>query len=166
VKFTVEHTYDHPVDAVFGVLTDFAAVKAKYEAIGQHDVELVRRDEADDGAVTLVTQRVVPLDVPGFAKKVLSPSQTVVQTDSWDAPDASGARSGTFTAESKGTPAEVSGRLRLSPDGPGACRNVSDIQIEVKVPLIGGRIADFVSKDARRAADHEETWIRQHLAEG
>jgi hypothetical protein len=166
VKFTVEHTYDHPADAVFDVLTDFEAVKAKYEAIGQHDIELVRRDEGDDGSVTLVTRRVVPLDVPGFAKKVLSPSQTVVQTDTWDAPDASGARSGTFTAESKGTPAQVGGRLQLTPDGPGACRNVSEIEIEVKVPLIGGKIADFVSKDARQAVDHEQTWIRQRLADG
>jgi hypothetical protein len=166
VKFTVEHTFDHPVDAVFGVLTDFEAVKAKYEAIGQHDIELVQRDQADDGAVTLVTRRVVPLDVPGFAKKVLSPSQTVVQTDSWGAPEADGGRSGTFTAESKGTPAQVSGRLRLSPDGPDACRNLSDIEIEVKVPLIGGKIADFVSKDARRAIDHEQTWIRERLDEG
>jgi len=164
MKLNVEHTYDHPADAVFGVLTDFDAVRAKYEAIGQHDIELVRRDQEDDGSVTLVTRRVVPLDVPGFARKVLSPSQTVVQTDTWGPPDAGGARSGTFRAESKGTPVRVSGVLRLSPDGPDACRNVSDIDIEVKVPLVGGKIADFVSKDARKAIDHEQTWIRQHLA--
>ena len=116
MKFTVEHTYDHPVEAVFGVLTDFEAVKAKYEAIGQHDIELVRRDEADDGAVTLVTQRVVPLDVPGFAKKVLSPSQTVVQTDTWDAPDGVGRTRRAPSPPSRRAPRpQVSGRLRLSP---------------------------------------------------
>jgi hypothetical protein len=166
VKFTVEHTYDYSVGAVFEVLTDFDAVKAKYEAIGQRDIELVRRDEKDDGSLTLVTRRVVPLDVPGFAKKVLSPSQTVVQTDAWEAPDTSGARAGTFTAESKGTPVQVSGKLRLSPDGDDACRNVSEVEIVAKVPLIGGRIADFVSKDARKAVDHEQTWTRQRLAGG
>jgi len=166
MKFTVEHTYDHPVGEVFEVLTDFEAVKAKYEAIGQRDIELVRRDAGEDGSLTLVTRRVVPLDVPGFAKKVLSPSQTVVQTDTWGAPDASGARAGTFTAESKGTPVRVSGALRLSPDGDEACRNVSEIEIDAKVPLVGGRIADFVSKDARKAIDHEQTWTRQRLAEG
>jgi hypothetical protein len=166
VKITVEHTYDHPADAVFEVLTDFDAVRAKYEAIGQRDVELVSRDQADDGSITLVTRRVVPLDVPGFAKKVLSPSQTVVQTDSWSAPDATGARKGTFTAESKGTPVQIKGSLRLGPDGPEACRNVSEIEIECKVPLVGGKIADFVSKDARTAIDHEQTWIRERLAGG
>ncbi|HVN49914.1 MAG TPA: DUF2505 domain-containing protein [Acidimicrobiales bacterium] len=164
MKFTVEHTYDHPADVVFAVLTDCEAVRAKYEAIGQHDIELVQRDEGDDGSVTLVTRRVVPLDVPGFAKKVLSPSQTVTQTDEWGAPDASGTRAGTFTVESKGTPVRVSGTVRLRPDGPDACRNVSEVDIQCKVPLIGGRIADFVSKDARAAVDHEQTWIREHLA--
>jgi len=166
MKFSVEHTYDHPADAVFAVLTDFDAVAAKYEAIGQHDVELIRRDEGDDGSVTLVTRRVVPLEVPSFAKKVLSPSQTVVQTDEWDAPDAAGVRTGTFRVESKGTPAHVSGTLRLSPDGPDACRNESHVQVDVKVPLVGGRIADFVGKDARTAVDHEQAWIRARLAEG
>jgi hypothetical protein len=164
MKFTVEHTYDHPTDAVFAVLTDYDAVKAKYEAIGQHDIELVRRDEGDDGSVTIVTKRTVPIDVPGFAKKVLSPSQTVTQTDAWDAPDDSGARTGHVSVESKGTPVKVSGKVQLSPDGAGACRNVSEIDIECKVPLIGGKIADFVSKDARAATDHEQTWIRERLA--
>jgi hypothetical protein len=166
MKFTVEHTYDHPADAVFAVLTDFDAVRAKYEAIGQRDIELVRRDARDDGSVTLVTRRVVPLDVPGFAKKFLSPAQSVTQTDAWDAPDDTGVRAGTFTAEAKGTPVRVSGKLNLSPDGAGGCRNVSEIDIECKVPLVGGKIADFVSKDARAAVDHEQTWTRERLAGG
>ena len=33
-------------------------------------------------------------------------------------------------------------------------------------PLVGGKIADFVSKDTRSAVDHEETWIRAYLAGG
>ncbi len=74
------------------------------------------------------------------------------------------ARTGTFSVESKGTPVRVSGTIRLSPDGSGACRNVSEIDVECKLPLIGGRIADFVSKDARKAVDHEQTWIRERLA--
>ena len=87
MEFTADHTYEHPADTVFAALTDVDAVRAKYEAIGQRDVNLVSRDVGDDGSVTLVTTRVVPLDVPGFAKRFLSPSQTVTQTDDWAAPD-------------------------------------------------------------------------------
>lgn len=163
MELSATHTYQHPVDAVFAVLTDFDAMKAKYESLGQTDVELVRRDHADDGSVTVVTKRVVPLDLPGFAKKVLSPRQTVVQTDEWSAPNAKGARDGTFSVEAKGSPVKVRGTLRLAPKGATGCTNTTHVTIECKVPLIGGKIAELVAGDTRKAIDHEQTWIRGHL---
>jgi hypothetical protein len=166
VKFEVTHSYSHPADDVFAVLTDFDAVREKYESIGQSDVTLVSRDEGDDGSITLVTRRVVPLELPGFAKKVLSPKQSVTQTDTWSAPDAKGVRSGTFEVVGKGTPVQVRGTLRLAPKGAKACTNVTDVTIECKVPLIGGKIADFVAGDTRKAVDHEQAWIRERLAGG
>ncbi len=166
MDFTVHHTYDHPADAVFAALTDFEAVKAKYEAIGQRDITLVSRDVDADGSVTMVSTRVVPLDVPGFAKKFLSPTQTVTQTDEWGPADADGSRTGFFEVEAKGAPVSVSGTLALSSTGEGSCKNDTVVTIECKVPLVGAKIADFVSKDTRSAVDHEETWIRQYLDQG
>jgi hypothetical protein len=166
MEFTADHSYDHPAPAVFAALTSFDAVKAKYESVGQRDVHLVRRDEGDDGSVTLVTTRVVPLDVPGFAKRFLSPSQTVTQTDEWAAPGADGTRKGTFEVAAKGTPVSVRGTLELTPTDDASCTNVSVVRIECKVPLVGGKIADFVAKDTRAAVDHEQTWLREHLADG
>jgi hypothetical protein len=165
MKLNATHTYEHPTDVVFAALTDFEVVRAKYEAIDQHELKLVRHDEGDDGSVTMVTTRVVALDVPGFAKKVLSPKQQVTQTDVWSAADGSGGRTGTFTVEAKGTPVRVQGALRLAPKGATGCTNTTEVTIECKVPLIGGKIADFVGKDARRALDHEQTWMSEHLAE-
>jgi len=164
MEFTAHQRYDHPTDAVFAALTDFDAMKAKYESIGQRDVKLVRMDEGDDGAVTVVTSRVVPLDVPGFAKRFLSPSQTVTQTDEWAAPAADGTRRGTFAVAAKGSPVSVRGTLELAPAGARSCTNVTVVTIECKVPLVGGKIADFVSKDTRAAVDHEQTWLRGHLS--
>jgi len=165
MEFTADHSYDHPAGTVFAALTDFDAVKAKYESVDQRDVQLVSRDEGDDGSVSLVTTRVVPLDVPGFAKKFLSPSQTVTQTDSWEAADSDGSRRGTFEVAAKGTPVSVRGTLHLASTGKGSCTNESVVTIECRVPLVGGKIADFVAKDTRRAVDHEQTWLREHLAQ-
>lgn len=164
MQFTANHSYKQPAPDVFAVLTDFDAVKAKYEAIGQTDVELVKLQRRKDGSVTLVTRRVVPLELPGFAKRVLSPKQHVLQTDEWSAPDAKGVRIGTFAVEAKGTPVRVFGVLRLSPRGAKGCTNTTDVTVECKVPLIGGKLADFVAKDTRRAVDHEQSWIKAHLA--
>lgn len=163
MQFNAVHTYQHPAGAVFAALTDFEAVKSKYEAIGQSEVQLVRRDQGDDGSVTMVTTRVVPLELPGFAKKVLSPKQHVTQTDVWSGADSRGRRSGTFTVEAKGAPVRLQGTLQLVPRGAKGCANTIEVTVECKVPLIGGKIADLVANDTRRALDHEQTWMSEHL---
>jgi hypothetical protein len=163
VQFTATHTYKHRVGEVFEILTDFDAVRAKYEALGDSNVDLVRRDEGEDGSVTLVTRRVVPLELPGFAKRVLSPKQSVTQTDEWSAADAKGGRTGTFAVEAKGTPVRVHGSLRLAPKGTKGCTNTLAVTVECKLPLIGGKIADLVAKDTRRAVDHEQEWTSARL---
>jgi hypothetical protein len=164
MRYEATHTYDRPAHEVFAALTDFAAMKAKYEALGHRDVTLVTRDEADDGAVTVVTKRVVPLDVPGFAKKVLKPTNDVTQTDAWSAPDADGARTGTFTADAKGVPVKIAGTLALAPAEAGATNTIR-VTVECKIPLIGGKVADLVGGDTRKAIDHEGIWTAAHLAE-
>jgi hypothetical protein len=164
MKFSVTHNYAHPADEVFVALTDFPTIRAKYEALGQSAIELIRRDQNDDGTVTIVTRRVVPLELPGFAKRVLSPRQTVIQTDTWSSPDAKGTRTGTFTVDAKGTPVKLGGTLRLARSGARKCTNTTDVTIECRLPLVGGKIADLVADDTRRAVDHEQTWLREHLA--
>lgn len=163
MRFDVRHEYTAGVEEVFAVLTDFALMREKYESLGQSGVELVAR-EVDGGAVTVTTKRIVPLELPGFASKFLSPRQTVVQTDSWAAPDVHGVRTGTFEVQAKGAPVKVSGTMRLEPDGPRRCVDVMAITVECKVPIIGGKLADFVGGDTRKAVDHEQTWIAGHLA--
>lgn len=163
MRFEVRHEYAAGVEEVFDVLTDFGLMREKYESLGQSGVELIERD-ASDGAVTVATKRIVPLELPGFASKFLSPRQTVLQTDSWTAPDVHGVRTGTFVVQAKGAPVTVKGTMRLAPDGPRGCVDTMSITVECKVPLIGGKLADFVGGDTRKAVDHEQTWIAGHLA--
>jgi hypothetical protein len=164
VDFDVTHTYQRPADEVFAVLTDFDCVREKYEALGHSDVELIALDEHDGGGLTFVTRRVVPLELPGFAKKVLSPRQSVTQTDVWSAPDTKGVRTGTFEVAGKGTPVQVRGTMRLAPRGKNRCDNATNVTVGCKLPLIGGKIAGLVAGDTKRAVDHEQVWIRARLA--
>lgn len=158
------HTYPCTADEVLDVLTDPELVRRKYEALGHRDVTLVERDVAPDGGVRIVTRRVVPLQLPGFAKRVLSPRQSVTQTDVWSGPDDRGARTGTFEVAAAGTPVRVHGTLLLEPHGTRGCSNTIDVTVECSLPLIGGKIAGFVMGDTRTAVDHEETWVNDHLA--
>ena len=163
MEFSVTHTYQRSAAAIFAVLTDFDSVRDKYEALGHGDVELISREEDEDGGVTLVTRRVVPLELPGFAKKVLSPRQSVTQTDTWSAADGDGVRTGTFAAVAKGTPVQVRGTMFLAPGNARRCTNVINVTVECRIPLLGGKIAGFVAGDTRKAVDHEQTWVRDHV---
>jgi len=163
MQFSVTHNYERPAEQVFAAFSDYRLVRAKYEALGHADIELVSRDGEDGGAVTLVTRRVVPLELPGFARKVLSPRQRVIQTDSWSAPDAAGVRTGSFSVAATGTPVQVHGTLRLAPVSARACTNAIDVVVECRIPLVGGKIAGFVAGDTRRAVDHEQAWTAEYL---
>jgi Protein of unknown function (DUF2505) len=145
--------YPVPLDAVLALLRDQDATVAKYESMGHRDVE-VREFAADDETMRVVTSRVVDVDVPGFAKKVLKPTNTMTQTDNWQRAD-DGTWSGTFDVEVKGAPARISGTMRLAPD-PGGTRHDVVIDLQVKVPLIGGKIADWMGKaDVKKTLDAE-----------
>ena len=163
MDFNVTHAYQRSADDVFAILTNVDCVREKYEALGHGDVELIARDEDATGALTLVTRRVVPLELPGFAKKVLSPRQSVTQTDVWSSADDKGVRTGTFEVVANRSPVRVRGTMRLAPKGTRRCENATNVSIECPVPLIGGKIAGFVAGDTRRAVDHEQTWISAHL---
>ncbi|HEX5097290.1 MAG TPA: DUF2505 domain-containing protein [Acidimicrobiia bacterium] len=155
------HVYPVPVDAVVAMLRDQAATIEKYESMGHRDVQILEC-EADDDALTIKSSRVVDVDLPGFAKKVLKPTNTMVQTDEWRrARDGSWA--GTFDVEVKGAPVRIAGTMRLAPADAG-CRHEVTIDFQVKVPIVGGKIADWAAKnDGRRTLSAEFAFNDERL---
>jgi hypothetical protein len=163
VKVGSTHTYAAPPDVVLTMMTDPDVLAAKYTALGHRDVRITEH-RVDAGAVTVASRRSVPMDVPGFAKRFLSPMNAVEQRDHWDAPADDGSRSGTWEVRAKGVPVTVGGTLRLTPR-PGRT-TVVEIAGEVTspVPLVGGKLADLVAGDVRRTLTAEEGFNDAHLA--
>jgi hypothetical protein len=136
-----EHTYDADVETVFAVLSDESWAERKNAAL-RDGSRVVRREQTPDGGVTLVVSRELPAGVPGFLERLLPKEGRVTQTDAWG-PDAGATRAGTWHVDMPGTPARLGGTMRLEPDGAGS-RYVVDGEIEVKVPLVGGKAEGFV----------------------
>jgi hypothetical protein len=158
------HTYDAPIEAVLAMLRDPAATVAKYEGMGHRDVEILSCD-GDDTKLRIESSRVVDVDLPGFARKVLKPTNTMHQVDEWTV-SGDGGWDGTFDVEVRGAPIHLSGTMRLSP-GAGTCTEDITVGVSVKVPLIGGKIADWAAKnDVQRSLDGEfafnERWLAEH----
>jgi hypothetical protein len=158
------HTYQVPIEAVLAMLRDPDATVAKYESMGHRDVTVIDC-AGDDTQLRVESSRVVDVDLPGFAKKVLKPTNTMRQVDEWTA-TGDGGWDGTFDVDVHGAPIHLSGTMRLTP-GSGSCTEAITIAVAVKVPLIGGKIADWAAKnDVQRSLDGEfafnERWLADH----
>ncbi len=172
MELTRTHHFAATSDAVIDVFADEDAVRARYEGMGHRDVEVLGVERTDDG-LTVRCRRVVDVDLPGFARRVLQPTNTMTQTDTWTRGD--GGWSGTFDVEVAGAPVELSGEMALadggsgdagSGDAPGSDYTVT-LRMNVKVPLVGGKIADWAGKnDALSTLEAEfaatDAWLAAH----
>ena len=161
MKIKAVHQYAKDVDTVFGLFHDPDFMKAKYEGIGARNVEVLEC-AGGDGRHAVKVRREVPADVPSLLKKFLNPWNTVVQSESRDG-KAGGPYRCTFEIDVGGVPVGMKGAMELRAEG-GGC--VNDVQMEVKcgIPLVGGKLADFVGGDAEKAIQAEYQFIRAHLA--
>ena len=104
------------------------------------------------------------MDLPGFARKVLKPTNTMVQADRWGRAEADGARDGDFTIEVRGAPVKIGGTMRVAPTGDGGCRHTVTGKLDVRIPLIGGKIAGWAEGPSQQRLDAEYAFHRAHLA--
>ncbi len=158
------HTYDASIDAVLALLRDRDATVAKYESMGHRNVEVIDLSETD-AKLHVATSRVVDVEIPGFAKKFLKPTNTMTQTDEWS-PEGDGSWDGHFEVEVKGAPIHLGGTMHLRPEGDKCSHDVT-IRVDVKVPFVGGKIAEWAGKnDVRRTLDAEfafnDAWLTEH----
>ena len=159
------HTYDAPLEAVQAMFADEVYVRTKYEGMGHRDVEIAECTRTDDGLVIRST-RVVEVDLPGFAKRVMKPVNTMSQTDTWTVA-ADGGWTGTFEVDVQGAPVHLSGTMRLTSAGDAACTHEVTMAMDVKVPLVGGKVRDWAEKnDVPRTLAAEfaagDAWLAAH----
>jgi hypothetical protein len=158
----IEHDYAADVETVYALISDPTYIERKYVDLGGRDVA-VDRSEGDDGGCEVVTKRTVAVDLPGFAKKVLTPSQTTIQTEVWSAAAADGSRRCTYDVDVQGAPGSISGAHTLTATAAGS-HHLIDIDIKVSVPLIGGRLEKLAAETGRGDIDRQFAHTDTELA--
>src|SRR5215813_6967023 len=104
---TVTFRYAQPPAAVLALLLDPDYVAERSRAMGDSDVQVTAR--RDGGRVVVVNQRDVRRDLPGFARKLFSPTNRVTQTESWDT--SGEVATAELVVEVRGAPVSVRARL-------------------------------------------------------
>ena len=155
---TVSFVYDHDPAAVLAVLCDADFLTERCTAMGESKMDVkVRRD---GGSVTIENTRDVRRELPGFAKKIFSPTNTVVQVERWT--EDGDVKRGSYELKVKGTPVSMTATLELAPHPRGSKYSVS-ISVKAKVPLIGKKIAKFTAEQTKDGLMRELEWTAAHL---
>jgi len=159
MKVNLEHKYSVDVDSLFNLFQDPDFILERYLETGAVNASLLELNDED--GVLIRVERVVQVDVPGFLSKFMQPTTHVLQTERWQG-EAGGPYLNDMQVEIKGTPVKLHISMQLVAKGKG-CVNLVEIETKCGIPLIGGKIADFVGKDAERTANLEYDFIKAYL---
>lgn len=157
-EITYEMRYDGATpEQVYAMLADPAFREAVCEYQG-FDWRTVTIDPAGDGMKVKVDQYRPADEVPGFAKKFVGDTINIVQEEQWSSPTAAD-----LAVTIPGKPGEMHGTVTLVGDDGGTTETVR-ATVSVKIPLVGGKIADFIGQMLTRALKAENKVGRDWLA--
>jgi hypothetical protein len=134
--------------AAYALLTDPDYVQAVGEATGGQDV-VVTVTRTDDGGAVVSSRRVLPAELPSYAKAVVGDSLKLTETRTFGPAAGDGSRSGTAQVSFEGAPVSISGPLELVP-APGGSELVLDAKVAASIPFVGGKIEKFAAEQIER----------------
>ena len=156
MKFRTELSYDASPDEVFAMLSDPAFREQVAEAQGVVSVE-VRLTPHEEGFSLVSDQVQNTAGLPAIAKKIAGDTTQAVVTEEW-----ASRTQGTVSITAPGKPTSASGTVTLAPDGDGTVELV-ELDVKVKVPLIGGKLEKLMVDTIREGYEVERTVGRAWL---
>ncbi|MSO58663.1 MAG: DUF2505 domain-containing protein [Thermoleophilia bacterium] len=149
---TLRLTYKQDPDAVYAFLSDPATVKARSEAFGDTNIDVT------SSGTTISNTREVLAEVPPFAKRFLSPRNTVTDTKTWDP----GTRAARMSVVIKAARTTITGDVKITPNGTGADFVVSFV-VKCEIPLVGGQLEKHVTRLTEEGMRREFEWNQRRL---
>ena len=134
--------------AAYALLTDPAYVQAVGEATGGHDV-VVTVTPTDDGGAVVASHRVLPAELPSYAKAVVGDSLKLTETRTFGPAAADGSRTGTAEVTFDGAPVSIRGPLQLVAAASGS-ELALDAKVSASIPFVGGKIERFAAEQIER----------------
>ncbi|MGF7119917.1 DUF2505 domain-containing protein [Rhodococcus sp. BE178] len=157
----IEHSaqYPQPVATVHAALTDEGYWHARLQQVGGPGAKLDKVTVGDGTIDVAMTQAVPAQHLPSVVTKIRPGDLIITRTESWGALQGDRAV-GTFSAEVEGAPGQLRGTMTLTADGSGSLL-VMEGEVEVKMPLIGGKIESVIAGQILELLDAEEDFTGQ-----
>jgi hypothetical protein len=163
MTITAKDEYKAGFDHIYKLLTDQNFLEKKYqEGVGSRNI--VFEECKQDGEVFRIRwTREVPADPPSFAKAFLSAWNHLTEVMEWrDSKE--GGKEALYRGKIKGVPITIYGEFHLNAVGSGCVESI-EMEAEVSIPLVGGKIAELVERDAKKNLTGEYNFTLKYLKE-
>lgn len=158
MKFSASHRYERPWDEVTAMFLDPDGHVGRYALMGDRDIEILQVETGDD-ILDLKTVRTVEGEVPALAKRIIKATNTITTTDRWER--VAGAFTGRSKVEASNVPGTATIAATIESDGDFACLYTIVLTLDMRVPLIGKRLAALLRPQVMEIVHAEfEAWDR------
>jgi hypothetical protein len=161
----IEHRarFTHTVGEVFAAQTDEHALRARLRDVGGMNPTLTGHVTTADSVRYTLLQGIPAEQLPQLVRTIHSGDITVRREHTWTG---SGERyTGTVRVNVSGMPGEITARIELVPDDGGSVQRTHG-EVMVRVPLVSGKLEDFVANQVtgllEREAEFTASWLASH----
>lgn len=161
-SFTASYEIPGTVDQVIELLTTEHYVDEKYRSLGAKDLRITVLENSDDKFHSRV-ERIVNMreKAPSFAKKLVKEEMTVVHEVWWH--KQGDTKKGGFKAALPGVSGGIDATLFLEQATSGSAQIRIEAQVSVNIPLLGGKLENFMANTASSKFEDDVNATRAYL---
>lgn len=162
-SFDMSTDYPASVEAVLQAFSDEQYWLARLDDSGADHSTLDSMDVTDDGTIDVITTQVLRPDrMPAVVTQFHRGDLRIRREERWE-PIVDGCATATVTGSILDSPASLTGTAVLEPVDRGGARLKFRATVEVKIPLVGGKLENFIGSQLVELLIREQrfttTWI-------
>ena len=158
--------YEGSVEQVHRALRDQTYWLQRLADSGADKATLDSMKVGSDGGIDVVTTQVLRRDrLPGIVTQFHPGDLAIVREEVWS-PVSDGSASATVTGDIPGAPVSLTGTAVLEPTDNGGSRLQFTVTVEVRIPLVGGKVENFIGSQLVELLIAEQrfttAWIKEN----
>jgi len=164
-SFDLSADYDGSVDEVHHAFTDENYWRARLAGSGVDVATLESMRVGDEDTVEVVTLQVIRSDkLPGMVTQLHSGDLRIRREEAWG-PVTGGAATGSVVGSIVDAPVNLAGSAVLEPiEGTGGSRLTFRATVQVRVPIIGGKLENFIGTRLAELVAAEQRFTTEWIA--
>lgn len=155
---SIQYKFTADTETVFNKLTDPDFLVQRCVALGEKDIQC--DVECDGRKTTVVLARTIKRDLPAVLAKMFGAENRMVMTESWE--EIGSTKMGSYTVIVEGQPVTLSAKFKLKPTANGSEYTI-DYTCKAKIPLVGGKIEDFILSQTEIGMRKEMDYLQAQL---